>query len=105
MFQSITINDFRQFQDKEIFLGKYVTVLAGRNSTGKSTILGLLANSSEIKKSVGETYTQNRFRAEFSEIIKGSKQFDQTGSGRFKIEVDDEKGTVITCDFRRNDFG
>lgn len=100
MFRSITINDFRQFQGKELFLGKYVTVLAGRNSTGKSTILGLLANSSEIKKTVGETYTQNRFRAEFSEIIKGSKQFDQTGSGRFKIEVDDEKGSVTTCDFR-----
>ena len=100
MFRTIKINDFRQFKDKELYLGKYVTVLAGRNSTGKSTILGLLANSSEIKKSVGETYTQNRFRAEFSELIKGSKQFDVTGSGRFQIIVDDENGTETTCDFR-----
>lgn len=100
MFRTIKINDFRQFQDKELYLGKYVTVLAGRNSTGKSTILGLLGNSSEIKKTVGETYTQNRFRAEFSEIIKGSKQFDVTGSGRFQIIIDDENGMETTCDFR-----
>ncbi len=100
MFRTIKISDFRQFKDKEVYLGKYVTVLAGRNSTGKSTILGLLGNSSEIKKTVGETYTQNRFRAEFSEIIKGSKQFDVTGSGRFQIIIDDENGMETTCDFR-----
>lgn len=100
MFRTIKINDFRQFRDKEVYLGKYVTVLAGRNSTGKSTILGLLGNSSEIKKTVGETYTQNRFRAEFCEIIKGSKQFDVTGSGKFQIIVDDENGMETTCDFR-----
>ena len=34
----------------------YITVLAGRNSTGKSTVLALLANSAEIKKNVCETY-------------------------------------------------
>ena len=100
MFRTIKISNFRQFKDKEVYLGKYVTVLAGRNSTGKSTILGLLGNSSEIKKTVGETYTQNRFRAEFSEIIKGSKQFDVTGSGRFQIIIDDENGMETTCDFR-----
>lgn len=100
MFQTIKINNFRQFRDKEIHLGKYVTILAGRNSTGKSTILGLLGNSSEIKKTIGETYTQNRFRAEFSEIIKGSKQFDITGSGRFQIVIDDENGKETLCDFR-----
>jgi len=100
MFRSIKIRDFRQFQDRELFLGKYATVLAGRNSTGKSTILGLLANCAEIKKSVAGTYTNGRFRAEFSEIIKGSKQFDKTDSGIFQIIVDEPDGTTITCEFR-----
>ena len=100
MYQTIKIASFRQFAEKEIRLGKYVTVLAGRNSTGKSTILGLLANSSEIKKNIGETYTNGFFRAEFSEIIKGSKQFDLTGSGRFQIVLEDGPDSVIACDFR-----
>ena len=87
MYKSIKINDFRQFSEKELFLGRYITVLAGRNSTGKSTVLGLLGNSSELKKKIVETYTQNQFRAEFSEIIKGSKAFDKTGSNQFQITV------------------
>lgn len=100
LFRSIKINEFRQFKNQEISLGRYVTVLAGRNSTGKSTILALLANSSEIKKNVGETYTQKKFRSEFSEIIKGSKQFDQSGSNRFSIEFDGDDDNVVVCNFR-----
>ena len=45
MYKSLMINDFRQFNDMKISLGKKLTVIAGRNSTGKSTILGILANS------------------------------------------------------------
>lgn len=50
MYKSLIINDFRQFNNMEISLGKRLTVIAGRNSTGKSTILGILANSGELKK-------------------------------------------------------
>lgn len=49
MYKSLIINDFRQFKNMEISLGKRLTVIAGRNSTGKSTILGILANSGELK--------------------------------------------------------
>ncbi len=100
MFRSLEIKKFRQFQNKKLLLGKYITVLAGRNATGKSTVLGLLANSSEIKKTVGETYSHKRFRAEFSEIIKGSKRFDETGTGLFQIAVEENDGKLINCDFR-----
>ncbi len=50
MYKLLKLNDFRQFKDMDISLGKRLTVLAGRNSTGKSTILGILANSGELKK-------------------------------------------------------
>ena len=59
MFKELILRDFRIFQDKTIVLGKYLTVLAGRNSTGKSTILGLLANSGEIKKIGGKHIPEN----------------------------------------------
>ena len=99
MYKKIFINEFRQFHNVEIHLGQYITVLAGRNSTGKSTILGLLGNSSELKKTICETYTQNRFRAEFCEIIKGSNQFDKTGNDKFRI-IAKENDREITCTFR-----
>lgn len=101
MYKNLTIKNFRQFQDKEILLGKRITVLAGRNSTGKSTILGLLANSGELKKKDGTTFTGRRFRAEFSEILHGSKQYDASGSEKIKIEVvDDDENVVDYRSFR-----
>ena len=53
MYKLLKLNDFRQFKNMDILLGKRLTVLAGRNSTGKSTILGVLANSGELKKKDG----------------------------------------------------
>lgn len=58
MYKEISINDFRLFHNQTLLLGKYLTVLSGRNSTGKSTILGMLANSGEQKKKDGVTYSE-----------------------------------------------
>ena len=95
MYKKIEIIDFRLFQNQTIFLGRYLTVLSGRNSTGKSTILGMIANSGELKKKDGLTYSLRQFRAEFSELFKGSHQFDRTGANKFTITLCDEEGTDI----------
>lgn len=101
MINKITINDFRQFKGNEIYLGKRLTILAGRNSTGKSTILGLLANCAEIKKKDGVTYSGKQFRAEFSEIFHGSERFDKSGSNRIRINIVNENGDDVDYrDFR-----
>ena len=93
MYKKIQIKDFRLFQNQTILLGKYLTVLSGRNSTGKSTILGMIANSGELKKKDGVTYSSKAFRAEFSELFKGSRQFDSIGPDRFEITLCDENGS------------
>jgi predicted ATPase len=99
MYKQLIINDFRQFQDVDLYLGKRITVLAGRNSTGKSTILGILGNSGELKKKDGTTYSNGQFRAEFSEIFHGSKKYDASGSDRIRIDIVDNAGTII--DYRK----
>ncbi len=95
MYKSIKIRDFRLFKDQKILLGKYLTILSGRNSTGKSTILGMIANSGELKKKDGVTYLQKPFRADFSELFKGSKTFDTIGANRFEITLCDKDGNVF----------
>lgn len=92
MYKKIHINNFRLFQNQTIMLGKYLTVLSGRNSTGKSTILGMIANSGELKKKDGVTYSSRQFRAEFSELFKGSHDFDHIGSDKFTITLCDGNG-------------
>lgn len=96
MYKEISINDFRLFHNQTLLLGKYLTVLSGRNSTGKSTILGMLANSGEQKKKDGVTYSARPFRAEFSELFKGSRQFDEIGADRFTITLCDEMVRKLT---------
>ena len=95
MYKLLKINNFRQFNDTGIYLGKILTVLAGGNSTGKSTILGLLANSGELKKKDGVTLSNRQFRAEFSEILHGSKKYDVSGSNRLQIDIVDNSGNLI----------
>ena len=90
------IDDFRQFKDCEIVIGNKVTAIAGNNGTGKSTILGLLANSSELRGQ--KTYIGKTFRGEFSELFSGSPEHDPTGS---KIRLDYlERGQEESVVFR-----
>lgn len=99
MYKQLILKDFRQFKNTNILLGKRLTMLAGRNSTGKSTILGILGNSGELKKKDGATYLGGQFRAEFSEIFHGSKKYDASGSDRIQIDIVDNQDNII--DYRK----
>ena len=97
MYKKLYIDDFRLFKNTDIVFGQHLTVLAGRNSTGKSTILGLVANSGQL--SGYHTYTGAPFKAEFSELFRGSQDYDQTAQHRLQITVD-INGTEYSADFR-----
>ena len=73
----LDIHSFRLFKDVSLTLGSRITVITGTNAVGKSTILGLLGNSSELKKKEGAPILKPRFRCEFSEIFKMSQEFDK----------------------------
>lgn len=90
MLDRIDITDFRAFKNQSILLGSNVTVISGRNSTGKSTVLGMLGNSGELKKGIATTYWGTQFRSEFSEIFKGSEKYDFSGSDRFTIYLSED---------------
>lgn len=79
MFTKLYLKDFRIFKDKTINIAKTITAIAGQNATGKSTILSIIGNSAELKAKDGKTITNERFRTEFSEIVKGSKEYDKSG--------------------------
>ena len=60
---------FRMLKDMNISLASRITVIAGHNGIGKSTILGLIANGSEIKKTQGTTLFSLAFQAQFHELF------------------------------------
>ena len=80
----LKVKNFRAFseeEDKEYTfpIGKHITCIAGHNGIGKSTLLAMLGNCGELKVSKGRHLNGTAFRGEYSQIIKGDKNFDSTG--------------------------
>ncbi|WP_276788565.1 ATP-dependent nuclease [Veillonella magna] len=86
--KKISIKDFRRFKNVEFQLGRRITVISGTNAVGKSTILGILGNSSELKAKEGRPLIHKQFRTEFSEIFRMSREHDPSGSNKIKVEFD-----------------
>ncbi|WP_182438009.1 AAA family ATPase [Bombilactobacillus bombi] len=81
----IDIHDFRAFQKPfSMELGRYITVISGLNGIGKSTILAILTNSSELKISDGKLLNNEPFRGDFSDIIMYDSKNDTTGD---KVDI------------------
>lgn len=92
----LSLGDFRLFNGAEVYIGKMVTAIAGNNGTGKSTVLGILANSSQLKGK--KTLLGKPYRGEFSELFSADKDHDPTGQ---KIHMwYKEKGVELEADFR-----
>lgn len=89
--KTLIINDFRKFKNMEFKLGRYITIISGTNAVGKSTILGILGNSSELKVKEGKPLIHKQFRTEFSEIFKMSRQNDPSGSNKLTITFDNNE--------------
>ena len=88
----VDIRKFRKFNDCALKLGKMLTVIAGTNATGKSTLLAMLGNSCELEIStrIKSKLIKHSYRTEFSEIIRGSQDRDATESNLYKIHYDDD---------------
>ena len=61
--------EFRMLSNMNLEIADRITVIAGHNGIGKSTILGLIANGSEIKKNQGTTLFSLAFQAQFHELF------------------------------------
>lgn len=67
---------FRMFSNIEFDIAERITVIAGHNGIGKSTLLGLIANGSELKISKGSTIFQKAFQAQLHELFYLDREKD-----------------------------
>lgn len=89
----LELHDYRAFQKKcSIELGKNITVIAGMNGIGKSTILAVLTNVGELGKNY-KTLNGKRFRGNFPDLIMYDEKFDSTG----------DKATIFFSDLPNNE--
>lgn len=72
----LTLHDYRAFKEEcTIELGKNITVIAGMNGIGKSTILAVLTNVGELTGL--KTINGSIFRGDFADIIMYDKNLIQ----------------------------
>lgn len=110
--KSVDIQNFRAFQEPfHMELGKYITAISGLNGIGKSTILAILSNSSEIKPKqthkqeeiFGNLYNGDSFRGDFTDIIMYDPKKDTPGPNKAAVTFIDflnNKNDSKTIKFR-----
>lgn len=86
---SIEIEKFRKFKPMSINLGRYVTVIAGQNSTGKSTLLGMLGQPFGLRNE--KSIFGKDLRAKFTDIFKLSPEKDIPGEHVYFVNLKDNE--------------
>lgn len=96
------INKFRTFKDVDISIGQKLTLISGKNGTGKSTILGILAQvcsfttnyipanneegfSKEELYNLKTIYEEN-FQSDFTDHFKISKDYDLPSVNEYSVD-------------------
>lgn len=67
---------FRKFRNFEMSIADRITVIAGHNGIGKSTLLGVLTNASALKSVKYKTYFDKPFRSPIEDVFFLSPQSD-----------------------------
>jgi len=68
-FTKLEVENFRHILNQTIEIGSVLTAIAGQNGTGKSTLLGWIAQSSDFKFKA-KTLLETSFKSKYSEIFR-----------------------------------
>lgn len=79
---------FRKLQNLEIPISDRITVIGGLNGIGKSTILGLIANSSGIRSATYKSYFDSSYQANFQELFHLDENDDYKDTSDEKAYID-----------------
>lgn len=103
--KKLNIENFRELKDLDINFGNKLTIISGRNGTGKSSILGLVSQflsfrSIKNKHDINyRTLFNEEFESEFKNHLKISEKYD-TPDKKYKINIhldnDDKIYTLST---------
>ena len=68
-FTKLEISNFRHINKQIIEIGSVMTAIAGQNGTGKSTLLGWIAQASDFKQK-NKTLLDTPYKSKYSEIFR-----------------------------------
>lgn len=86
--KGIYIERFRNMRDVNVPLGQRITVIAGQNGTGKSTILGMLGQPFGMTEA--RTLFGKSCRTKFTDVFNMSPDHDEPGEHLYYLDFRDE---------------
>ncbi|MGE8518909.1 MAG: AAA family ATPase [Alcaligenes faecalis] len=99
---------FRKLKNISVPIASRLTVIAGHNGLGKSTILGLIANASGFPRGRIKSYFDRNFNAPIEDVFFLSPKFDYKEERNSKPNVrliyeKNEEITIKRCNVTKND--
>lgn len=98
--KQLNISNFRHIENVKVEFGDYLTVVAGLNGTGKSTILGLAGHLFSFREGAQKfehrTLNNNPFEAEYSEVFRFCPEHDVGENYKYEGLLIDDDGKNIT---------
>ncbi|MDR4127261.1 ATP-dependent nuclease [Yanghanlia caeni] len=99
---------FRKLKNTTINIAERITVIAGHNGLGKSTILGLIANASGITKARHKSYFDRNYTAPIEDVFILSAEYDYKEDRHNKPNVtityeQDGQQLVKRCNVTKNE--
>lgn len=87
-FTKLEIHSFRHISKQTIEIGNVMTAIAGQNGTGKSTLLGWIAQASDFKMK-NKTLLDTPYKSKYSEIFRFCPEKDYNKSYNVSIYYKD----------------
>lgn len=91
--KSLKIEDFRHIQAETITFGDKLTVISGQNGTGKSSILGWVAQLCDFKKR-NRRLNDLPFKEDFQNVFRFCPTNDYSKNYKVIFEYEEEDGTI-----------
>ncbi len=100
IIKKIEIQKFRGFENVDFNLGSQLTIIAGKNGTQKTTILGMLSQPFTITGDTNPMKDEKplcggSFKSAFNEKFKLSNNFDKAKSHEWTLHVNNESKPFI----------
>lgn len=98
IIKEINIEKFRKFQNQTFQIGNYLTAIAGRNKTLKSTLLGIITQPFSITNTESPLYGNKtlegyNFRSQFKEKFKFDNN-ETVGSHTWEITLTEDASSL-----------
>ena len=95
----LNITKFRHLENlSDIRLGEKITIIAGENGTGKSSLLGLIGHIFTYDRKTKKTIDNQLFETQFSEVFRFSPTKDVGGEHKYSLVLAD--GTIKKAESR-----